>query len=272
MRRYVVASLVALWGAPRSARAQALDTVQVPVAGHRMQLLVAGRGTPTIVLEAGSGGTSRTWRTLQPMLAALTRVVSYDRAGLGQSAASTRPRSARVIAEELHAALRAARLPPPYLLVGHSAGGIYVRVFAATYPAEVVGLVLVDPAPEDFYARAQRDFPRVFARLDSMDMADIGSRPPGEQAEETAWEAALADARTTDGSFTGPAIVLSSARADLAELGPLWTDEHRRWALRAPRRTYVRVDSVGHQIHRERPRAVIDAVQRLLASTAIPPR
>jgi hypothetical protein len=65
--------------------------------------------------------------------------------------------------------------------------------------------------------------------------------------------------------FTGPAIVLSSTRVDLAELGSLWTDEHRRWALRSPRRTYIRVDSVGHQIHRERPRVVIEAVQHLIA-------
>lgn len=266
------AVLFAWFGTPDLGRAQELDTVSVAVAGHRMQLLVAGRGTPTIVLEAGSGGTSRTWRMLQPALASIARVVSYDRAGLGNSAPSERPRTARVIAEELHAALRAAQLPPPYLLVGHSAGGLYARVFAATYPTEVVGLVLVDPAPEDFYARAQREFPRVFARLDSIDMADLASRPPGERAEETAWETALADARATDARFTGPAIVLSSARMDLAELGPLWTDEHRRWALRSPHRTYVRVDSVGHQIHRERPRTVVEAVRRILAVPAVSPR
>ncbi|MBK9409271.1 MAG: alpha/beta hydrolase [Gemmatimonadetes bacterium] len=91
----------------------------------------------------------------------------------------------------MHAALRAARLPPPYLLVGHSAGGLYVRVFAATYPAEVVGLVLVDPVPEDFNSRAQRESPRVYQRLDSISADDIASGSPGEQAEAAEWEKAL---------------------------------------------------------------------------------
>jgi pimeloyl-ACP methyl ester carboxylesterase len=270
--RFLSACLATLSCAPVMLRAQAIDTVEVSVQGHLMRLLVAGHGTPTIVLEAGSGSTSRTWRTLQPTLGALTRTVSYDRAGLGNSALSPRPRSARVIAEELHAALRAAQLPPPYLLVGHSAGGLYVRVFAATYPTEVVGLVLVDPAPEDFYARAQREFPRVFQRLDSIDAAGSASGSLGERAEEAAWDASLAEARATDGMFTGPAIVLSSSRADLEELGSLWTDEHRRWAQRSPRRSYVRIDSVGHQIHRERPSVVIEAIQRLLAMPAAPRR
>lgn len=268
MRLCLSACLAVSFCQPGRCPAQSLDTLHVSVQGHRMHLLVGGHGTPTIVLEAGSASTSRTWRALQPLLATLSRVVSYDRAGLGSSALSSRPRSARAIAEELHAALRMAHLAPPYLVVGHSAGGLYARVFAATYPTEVTGLVLVDPAPEDFYARAQRDFPRVFQRLDSIDAAGFAQASPGERAEEDAWDTTLAEARVSDSLFTGPAIVLSSSRADLAELGPLWTDEHRRWALRSPRRSYVRVDSVGHHIHRERPTIVVEAVERLLARLA----
>ncbi|WP_291990500.1 alpha/beta hydrolase [Luteitalea sp.] len=263
-----VAVLVTVLSAPCQAHAQGPDTLAVPVAGHRMRLIVSGQRTPTLVLEAGSGGTSRTWRTLQPSLAALGRVVAYDRAGLGGSEPSPRPRTARVIAEELRSALRAARLPPPYLLIAHSAGGVYARVFAATFPAEVMGLVLVDPAAEDFYARAKREYPQVYAHFDSLDAADVASRPPGERAEEDAWDTNLALVRTLDARMRAPAIVLSSPRADMAELGPLWTDEHRRWAARAPGREYVRVDRVGHSIHRERPEVVLEAVQRVLAGAA----
>ncbi|MEQ1692257.1 MAG: alpha/beta hydrolase [Gemmatimonas sp.] len=248
--------------------AQAPDTLWATVDDHRMRLLVSGQGEPTIVLEAGSGGTSRTWRTLQPALGALGRVVAYDRAGLGQSDPSPRPRTARVIAEELRSALEAAHLRPPYLLVAHSAGGAYARVFAALYPTDVAGLVLVDPASEDFYARAKREFPSVYAHFDSLDAVDLASLPPNQRAEEQEWEANLAMARASDPRVIGPAIVLSSPRADLAELGPLWTDEHRRWAARAPRREYVRVDSVGHAIHQERPAVVLDAVRRILALSA----
>lgn len=233
---------------------------------QRMHLIVSGSGAPTIVLEAGSGSTSRTWRALQPALSDIARVVSYDRAGLGESEPSPRPRSARAIAEELRSALRNAQLPPPYLLVAHSAGGAYARVFAAMYPAEVIGLVLVDPTPEDFYARAKREFPAVYARLDAIDAAEIARRPAGEQAEEDVWDATLEEVRAADALFTGRAIVLSSPRLDLEELGAVWTDEHRRWALRSPRREYVRVDGVGHSIHRQRPALVLDAVRRIIAA------
>lgn len=263
---------VALLGAPLSLRGQAPETVWASVEGRRMQLIVSGRGSPTIVLEAGSGSTSRTWRTLQPALADIARVVSYDRAGLGASEPSARPRSARAIAEELHSALRSAQLPPPYLLVAHSAGGAYARVFAAMYPAEVAGLVLVDPVAEDFYARAEREFPSVYAHFDAIDAAEIASRPPSEQAEEDVWDNTLAEVRAADSLFTGPAIVLSSPRTDLAELGAVWTDEHRLWALRSPRRAYVRVDGVGHNIHRERPALVLDAVRRIIALSRAAPR
>jgi pimeloyl-ACP methyl ester carboxylesterase len=262
------AALATLLVTPLTPLAQVPDTLLVSVDGHRMHLTVSGRGSPTIVLEAGSGSTSRMWRTLQPELAAISRVVSYDRAGLGKSEPSTRQRTARAIAEELRDALRGAQLPSPYLLVAHSAGGVYARVFASMYPTEVAGLVLVDPAPEDFHARAQREFPRVYAHFDSVDAADIASRPPSELAEENEWDTNLAQARASDAVFRGPAIVLSSPRADLAELGPLWTDEHRRWVQRAPGREYVRVDSVGHAIHRDRPAVVLDAVRRVIALSA----
>lgn len=263
---FVSSILMYLLGAPNATSAQAPDTLFVNVDGHQMRLLVSGQGAPTIVLQAGSGGTARTWRTLQPSLAGLGRIVSYDRLGMGRSEPSSRPRTARVIAEELRSALRSAKLPPPFLLVGHSAGGMYARVFATMYPTEVVGLVLIDPASDEFEAKAKRDYPLVHARFDSLFKIELATFPPGEIAEENEWFSNLAIAQASDRQMTAPAIVLSAAsRADMAEFGSLWTDEHRRWAASAPRREYVRVDSVGHGIHQERPAVVIDAIRRMLA-------
>jgi pimeloyl-ACP methyl ester carboxylesterase len=261
----MLAVLVAL---PFASHAQIPDTAWVAVEGHRMHMLTSGRGSPTVVFEAGASGTHRMWGAIQKELSAIARVVSYDRAGLGASELSKRTRSARNIADELHSALRAAKLPPPYLLVGHSAGGLFVRAFAAMFPNEVTGLVLVDPAPEDFYDRAMRQFPKVYQYFDSIDMADTSGSTPGQRAEDDAWDSVLVEVRTLDRAVTAPAIILSSPRADLKEIGAIWTDEHRRWALRSPRREYVRVEGVGHQIHRERPGVIIDAVKRLLASTS----
>jgi pimeloyl-ACP methyl ester carboxylesterase len=264
--------LASLMSAPAHLCAQSLDTLLVTVDGHRMRLLVSGQGSPTIVLEAGSGGTAGTWRALQPALTPLGRIVSYDRAGLGRSEPSIRPRTARVIAEELRAALMRAQLAPPFLLVAHSAGGVYARMFATIYPSEVIGLVLVDPAAEAFEARAKREFPSVHARFDSIFRMEIASAPPGEVAEENEWFSNLALVQASDATMKTPTILLSSPRADMAELAPLWTDEHRRWTAFAPSREYVRIEGTGHSIHRERPDVVIDAVKRMLATYATVPR
>jgi pimeloyl-ACP methyl ester carboxylesterase len=83
--------------------------------------------------------------------------MSYERAGLGRSDPGPKPHSAEQIARELHALLKARAIAPPYILVGHSAGGLFVRVFAHQYPEEIVALVLVDPATEEDYERMQRD-------------------------------------------------------------------------------------------------------------------
>jgi len=257
-----VAALCACVAPLRTARAAAPDTVWVTVDGHRLHLLVEGHDGPTIVLEAGYGSTHRSWGELPPQLTPHGRVVSYDRAGFGQSEVCSRPRTARVIAEELHEALVGAGMPAPYLLVGWSFGGSLVRVFASMYPEETVGLVLVDPVTVDFYARAEREQPELFRKLDEEGANDS---PAGEQGEAAAWDTSLAQTREADALFRGPALLLSSPRTDLGALGPIWTDEHRRWSERVPRTRYVLVEGVGHAIHRDRPAVVVTAVKELLS-------
>jgi len=104
----------------------------------------SGNG-PTIVLEAGLMSTVLSWSGIEHELARSFRVVSYDRAGLGWSDLGPMPRTADRIVSELHVLLERAEIPPPYLLAGHSFGGLTVPLFAARYPEEVAGVVLVDP-------------------------------------------------------------------------------------------------------------------------------
>jgi pimeloyl-ACP methyl ester carboxylesterase len=119
------------------------------VGGNRMHMDCTGDGSPTVILEAGLGDSYISWRKVQPEIAEFTRVCAYDRAGLGYSDSSSQPRTSKVIAAELHALLRAAEYPPPYVVVGHSMGGFDVRVFAGLYRNEVVGMVLVDSSHPD---------------------------------------------------------------------------------------------------------------------------
>ena len=128
----------------------------VDVGGHRLHLQVMGEqheSRPTVILEAGLDSFSTNWYWVQTDLARSLRVVAYDRAGLGWSGAGPPPRDARQSATELHLALQAASIGGPYLLAGHSYGGLVSRVFVDLYPDEVAGLALVDASHPDQWAR-----------------------------------------------------------------------------------------------------------------------
>jgi pimeloyl-ACP methyl ester carboxylesterase len=120
----------------------------VDIGGRRLNLYCIGHGSPLVVLEAGLALPTSVWHLVQPRVARTTRVCAYDRAGVGFSAAAEPPRDGNSQVSDLHALLRNAGLPPPYVLVGHSFGGFYVRLYADRYPSEVAGLVLVDPTPD----------------------------------------------------------------------------------------------------------------------------
>lgn len=116
--------------------------------GRMLNLRCAGHGAPTVVLESGFGADSHAWFKVQPAIAAITRVCAYDRAGYGFSEPGPQPRSGAAIARDLDQALTEANLAGPYVVVGHSAGGLYARLFAARRPGDVVGLVFLDPTVE----------------------------------------------------------------------------------------------------------------------------
>ena len=119
---------------------------------HSLHINCLGEGGPTVILEAANFGMSAHWVRVQQQLAKTTRVCAYDRAGLGWSEAGPEPRDARQISSELHTLLNgAADTEGPYVLVGHSYGGLYARMYAARYPDQVAGVVLVDSShPEQF--------------------------------------------------------------------------------------------------------------------------
>jgi pimeloyl-ACP methyl ester carboxylesterase len=134
----------------------------VDVGGYRLHIHCQGcdhgPNSPTVVLEAAEFSLS--WDLVQPEVATFARVCSYDRAGLGWSQRGPNPRTAATIVRELHRLLQVAGVEPPYVLVGHSKGGLYVRLYAHEYPDDVVGMVLVDAAHEEQELR----FPEAIVR------------------------------------------------------------------------------------------------------------
>jgi pimeloyl-ACP methyl ester carboxylesterase len=155
--------------------------VLVDVGGHRLHLWCTGQGSPTVVLETGYGATSSAWALVQPAVANTTRTCAYDRAGLGWSEPGPEPRDARHIATELHSLLQTAEVPGPYVLVGHSNGGLYSRMYAGLYPGDVAGIVLVDATPSDLLTRLPET------------RADIAALP--QQATSAEWLAHVGLAR-----------------------------------------------------------------------------
>src|SRR5262245_51775862 len=112
--------------------------------GLRLHMNASGRRSPVVVLESGIAASSLSWIGIQASLSRETRVCSYDRAGFGWSKASAEPRTPHILAGELHAMLTSAGFEPPFVLVGHSFGGLIVRAFAEQHPGETAGIVLVD--------------------------------------------------------------------------------------------------------------------------------
>jgi pimeloyl-ACP methyl ester carboxylesterase len=164
----------------------------IDVGGYKLHLACTGanvNGSPTVILETGLGSISSAWARVQPEVAKQTRVCAYDRAGMGWSDPSSAPRDAQHIAQELHTLLHNASIPAPYVLVGWSFGGLYVREYAGQYSDEVSGVVLLDSSHPDqwtstpagqtqFEANARiYSVAPVLARLGVMRVIGLGQSP-----------------------------------------------------------------------------------------------
>jgi pimeloyl-ACP methyl ester carboxylesterase len=234
---------------------------KVAAGGHALSLLVGGEGTPTIVFEAGFGAGLASWSTVQSNIAKFARTVSYDRAGIGQSEAGPKPRAAKQIAEELHLALQNAGIGPPYVLVGHSFGGIYVRVFADMYPKEVAGMVLIDPSQEAFedWTRTHKEAQRA-GRDEEMAKASPAVRDESAQVS-TSYEQARA-ARVPAGI---PVILLTAVKDETMPeaVRKVWAEKHVEWISKVPGGKHVVAEKSGHFIQAEQPQLVIDAIKQV---------
>jgi pimeloyl-ACP methyl ester carboxylesterase len=135
----------------------------VDIGGYKMHINCTGQGTPTVILDSGLGDSYISWHKVQPQIAQFVRVCSYDRAGLGYSDSSPRPRTSKDSTEELHTLLHNAGISAPSVLVGHSMGGFDVRLYASLFRSEVAGMVLVDSS----HPEQQRRFPPALNDMDA---------------------------------------------------------------------------------------------------------
>jgi pimeloyl-ACP methyl ester carboxylesterase len=139
----------------------------VDIGGRRLNIYCTGHGSPAVILDAGAGETTLTWRNVEAGIAKFTRVCSYDRAGLGFSDGGPFPRDANAAVHDLHALLHRAGISPPYVLVGHSEAGFYDPLYADRYLQEVAGIVLVDPS----FPNEEREVDAVSPAMRALDAA-----------------------------------------------------------------------------------------------------
>ena len=262
------AALMLFGGMLNQISVQEVDTLRIQVHGHEIVLYASGAG-PTVVLEAGGGSSSRVWDAVVPELAKHARVVTYDRPGYGLSEPCDSTRTAGRIATELEAALVGAAVDGPYLVVGWSYGGAIARVLAGAFPSQVTGLVLVDPAPEDFYARAAREEPEAYTKEEEAYFPSLftDSTRRAEQKELAGYAASMEQARASDARHQKPTIVLIAGGRNSSAPDPLsaiWMDELKKWTGRRPNAEARVVHDSGHHIARDKPQAVLAAVLQLL--------
>jgi pimeloyl-ACP methyl ester carboxylesterase len=209
----------------------------IDVGGHRLHLNCAGTGRPTVILESGLGEAGTYWGLISSAVARDTRVCVYDRAGRGWSDPAPVPQDGFAVARDLHVLLERALVPGPFVLVGHSSGAQYVRIFAGRYPEQVAGMILLDGQPAEafeglpifpvFYSV----FRRVYALLPSLARLGVGRLVSGPDASARAARSlrdefaelpmALAQARSFRSLGDRPLVVVTATRDALAGWLPL---------------------------------------------------
>ncbi len=262
--------------------------VLIPVGDHRLHLNCRGSGLPAVILDAGLGGNSLEWRRVQALLADRFMTCAYDRAGYGWSEGGPLPRTSQRIVFELNALLRSAAIPTPFVLVGHSFGGLNVRLYASYYPQQVAGLVLVDAAHED--------------QFDELAMSgDLGSLPVGSnffltsrpgvppnlppsvrslakamnaeykthralRGELSAFRLSAAQVKNAAVDDAIPTALLTRGRrvwpntVDGARMESAWRRLQTRLAENWQRTRHIIAHDSGHYIHLDEPALVADAV------------
>ena len=259
----------------------------VPVMGHTMRVRTAGLadrqpGRPVIVLESGAVQSIDTWDPIFDRVAALAPVIAYDRRGIGRSEFDSTPQTLVHVNESLHALLAALTVPPPYVLVGHSYGGVLIRSFARRYPTEVTGLVYLD-APDTDLTVADLDAvsPDGLRLLRSELEVFPSDLPSGMRAE-------LENIRRLTDDFAEmnatrppagiPAAVLVSAGKvdqvqDLVERSTrsgilrIQITHQQQWALSSPQGLFAVTRRGGHNIHQDNPDLTVLAIHHVLITT-----
>ncbi len=237
------------------------EVEEVEVDGRSHAYFSAGQGEPTVVFETGLGDGMEGWVAMAEAAARFSRVFAYDRAGYGRSDPGEEPRDGLRIVDELRTILDASGHRPPYLLVGHSLGGMYVELFARTHPDEVVGLVLVDATPAQYLERcvAATEASRCGPSNEWVDQLPEPLR--SELQSRAATEEQVLSASPAPQI---PTVVIVSPRSDgQPDTDAVWVEVQRERAA-ALDATLVMAEESGHYVQFDEPELVLEAIRKIV--------
>jgi len=226
----------------------------------------AGAGSPVVIFEAGAGEGMSSWAKVYPEVARFTHAFAYSRDGHGLSAPVLYKRTGQNAVRDLRALLTTRGIKPPYVLVGHSLGGVYMELFAKLYPAEVAGLVLVDTPHPDYSARMKEQFPGKYRIVQAIKVIGftgaLSAELIGLEATARQWHAA--------GPLpVVPTVMLTATKARKMDGAELVKLNHALQTELAQSHAWIEqrfIDS-SHYIQDEKPEAVITAIQQVVART-----
>jgi pimeloyl-ACP methyl ester carboxylesterase len=242
-------------------------TTKAPLPDSRH--LITTNGAPTLVFQAGLGDDSRTWKDILPELTAQYRVFIVDRPGTGLSRNVKGSRDPCTIAKEQHDMLKSEGIAPPYLLVGHSLGGLYQYAFLGLYPDEVAGFVLIDPTHPRNWQALQQQFPKSASMLKGMNKVAFSSM----QAREFDDQTVCLDRPEFAQVPQKPGIILIAGRSrssDPEDYETFHLSLAQEWpALMGIHKVDMAWDS-AHYIHQEHPKRVIAAIRQIASPKDCP--
>lgn len=253
----------------------------VSIGTHRLEVVRAGSGAPTLVFEAGLGDTWEDWKPILTQAAALSSAVLYSRSGLGQSEPGPGDHSARTEMFELHQLLDRLRVSRPIILVARSYGGLLSRLYVSMYPHEVAGLVLVDGTHEQQVKRWGRIDPKYPEQFRAYFDSVMKTMKPGAERDETRETVRIQAAGTVAGLTPLPDIPLAVLTSMQASPNPTyvnqtvrgheaWRAMHEEWAQRSTYAEHIVTAKSGHAIQEDQPELVIEAIRFVLDRVRTP--
>lgn len=229
---------------------------KIDIGGIQLYYEVSGESLtgPVIVFDSGYGWTTENWKPIQQEVSTISRMVTYDRAGLGKSSFDGRPRHSRQHVANLRSLLQKAEIKPPYLLIGHSFGGVNVRLYANTYPDEVAGVILLDSCHED---QNKLMAPLFSSRLKKEYFAQFTAE--GSLAE---FEESLEQVRNKSlGKIPLTVITGGDQPHHTVESWDFWLKFQRELAQLSTNSRHIILKNAGHGVHLDCPEAVIQQIK-----------